>query len=187
MHLTHYALAALSAGVAGVHAGVDPPGGPPMAMQPGPSASQTRPDLAGLEIVENDMPRLKSRSTVSKPKGGADIFNKRDSCGYAKVVNKCPHDVFLWSVAWETDGPFRIGCGEEYCEKFERGGVALEIVQDRHSYDEDCDKLVFYYKLSDGDVYYDLYEKYGHPFEGHKVALIPEERHCPKEIWDDGM
>lgn len=143
------------------------------------------PDLTESE-AEGGMPMLKGRSDVSKPKGGADLF-KRDSCGYAKVVNKCQHDVFLWSVAWETDGPFRIGCGEEYCEKFERGGVDLEIVQDSSSYDDDCDKLVFYYKLSsDGNVYYDLYEKYGHPFEGHEIALIPEERSCPKEIWDDG-
>lgn len=183
MHLTHYALAALSAGVAGIHAGVSPPGGPPMAMQPG----QPEPPIITGTEVDMDMPKLKGRSDVSKPKGGADLF-KRDSCGYARVVNKCSHDVFLWSVAWETDGPFKIGCGEEYCEEFERGGVALEIVKDRGSFDDDCDKLVFYYKLSnDGDVYYDLYEKYGHPFEGHKIALVPEERDCPKEIWDDGM
>ncbi|ROW01355.1 hypothetical protein VMCG_05986 [Cytospora schulzeri] len=177
MHITHYALAALSVGVAGVQAGSGTP-----------ERHGEQVDFSGVEL-ENSMPKLKSRSAVSKPRGGDALFKrgKWDGCGYAKVVNKCPHDVFLWSVAWETDGPFRIGCGEEYCEKFERGGVALEIVTDEDSWHDDCDKLVFYYKLADhGEVYYDLYEKYGHPFEGHTVALVPEERDCPKEIWDDG-
>lgn len=178
MHITPYALAALSAGVACVQAGTGTPEGY------GEQVEGFKSEL------KSNMPKLKSRSTVSKPRSGEDLFKRGgwdDGCGYAKVVNKCPYDVFLWSVAWETDGPFRIGCGEEYCEKFERGGVALEIVTDRDSWHDDCEKLVFYYKLAGrGEIYYDLYEKYGHPFEGCKVALVPEERDCPKEIWDDG-
>ncbi|KAF3761778.1 hypothetical protein M406DRAFT_234530, partial [Cryphonectria parasitica EP155] len=104
--------------------------------------------------------------------------------GHAKVINKCPYDVFLWSVAWNTDGPFKIGCGEEYCEEFSKGGgVALEIVKEEADYYEDCDKLVFYYKLDDyGNVFYDLYDKYGHPFAGHKLVLKSEDAQCPKEI-----
>lgn len=119
---------------------------------------------------------------MSKPRGWGD------SCGSAKVVNNCPYDVYLWSVSWDTDGPYTIGCGEEYVEEFDEGGVCLEIVTDEDDWYDDCEKLIFYYELADhGEVYYDLYEKYGHPFEGDTVALRPEERSCPKEVWDDGM
>lgn len=93
----------------------------------------------------------------------------------------------MWSVAWDTDGPYTIGCRQEYVEKYLKGGVALEIVTDKDSWYNDKDKLILYYKKYDKKVYYDLYEKYGHPFEGHKVSLKPEEDYCPAEYWDDGM
>lgn len=49
----------------------------------------------------------------------------------AKVVNKCSYPVYLWSVAFDTDGPHEINCGEEYVEKYLNGGVALEIVKQK--------------------------------------------------------
>jgi hypothetical protein len=106
--------------------------------------------------------------------------------GHAKVVNFCPYDVYLWSVAWDTDGPYKIGCRQEYVEKYLKGGVALEIVTDKDKWYHDNDKLILYYKKDHGKVHYDLYDKYGHPFEGHKVVLEPEEDYCPAEYWDDG-
>lgn len=106
--------------------------------------------------------------------------------GHAKVVNFCPYDVYLWSVAWDTDGPYKIGCRQQYVEKYLEGGVALEIVKDKHHWYHDDDKLILYYKKDYGKVHYDLYDKYGHPFEGHKVVLEPEEHYCPAEYWDDG-
>ncbi|POS69254.1 Bys1 family protein [Diaporthe helianthi] len=106
--------------------------------------------------------------------------------GHAKVVNFCPYDVYLWSVAWDTDGPYKIGCRQEYVEKYLEGGVTLEIVKDKHNWYYDHDKLILYYKKDYGKVHYDLYDKHGHPFEGHKVALKPEEDYCPAEYWDDG-
>lgn len=107
--------------------------------------------------------------------------------GHAKVVNFCPYDVYLWSVAWDTDGPYKIGCRQEYVEKYLKGGVALEVVKDKESWYGDHDKLILYYKKYDDKVWYDLYDKYGHPFDGHKVVLKPEEDYCPSEYWEDGM
>lgn len=107
--------------------------------------------------------------------------------GHAKVVNFCPYDVYLWSVAWDTDGPYKIGCRQEYVEKYLKGGVALEIVKDKEYWYKDQEKLILYYKKWEEKVYYDLYDKYGHPFDGHKVVLKPEEDYCPAEYWEDGM
>ncbi|KAK2597857.1 hypothetical protein N8I77_012615 [Diaporthe amygdali] len=124
-----------------------------------------------------------------KPPGKPDLHKKPDyyeGYGHARVVNFCPFEVYLWSVAWDTDGPYTIGCRQEYVEKYLKGGVALEIVTDKDSWYNDKDKLILYYKKYDKKVYYDLYEKYGHPFEGHKVSLKPEEDYCPAEYWDDG-
>lgn len=109
-----------------------------------------------------------------------------EDCGHATVVNKCPYDVYLWSVAWDMDGPYKIGCGEAYIEKYIKGGVALEIVKDKKDWYDDCNKLILYYKLSGGNVYYDMYDKHGHPFEGTKIELKPEYYECPKIEWDDG-
>lgn len=211
MHLAHYALAALSAGVTGIQAGSHHPtplsSGPlgPLDLagpsEPPPPSSGSpqrhkRSDRLGLakhedEEHERGLPKLKGRSNMSKLKDGSDLFKRGgydDGCGYAKVVNNCRDDVFLWSVAYDTDGPYKIGCGEEYREPYDDGGVALEIVWHEDDWYDDCEKLVFYYKLADHDeIYYDLYEKYGHPFEGHRVSLVPDERDCPSQIWDDGM
>lgn len=109
-----------------------------------------------------------------------------DDCGHAIVVNKCPYDVWLWSVGHDTDGPYRIGCGEQYIEKYNEDGVALELVKDKHDWHKDQNKLIFYYKLYGGEVLYDIYGKQGHPFGGHKIRLKPEDPTCPRVTLDNG-
>lgn len=102
-----------------------------------------------------------------------------EGCGHAIVVNQCPYDVYLWSIAsYDRDGPYKIGCGEEYTEKFiDTSGVALEV--QREGYAGCDDKLVLYYKLAHGKVFYDLYSKGNYTIDG-KAVLEPEDEYCPK-------
>lgn len=110
----------------------------------------------------------------------------KDGDGHAVIINKCPYDVWLWSVCDNTVGPFRIGCNEKYVEQYKPGGVALELVSDKSDWDYEDKKLVFYYKLEDGEVVYGLDGRYSNPCGGHKVVLQPEEPTCPRVYLEDG-
>lgn len=57
--------------------------------------------------------------------------SKKPEAPSARVVNQCDFPVYLWSVAWDTDGPYDIETGDAYVEKFVKGGVALEIVTEK--------------------------------------------------------
>ena len=198
MRFTPCVLAGLSATAAGVQAAGDPPGygnkpdygPPPPPSYPDYGKKPDYPDYGSPPPPsypdygkKPDYPDYGKKPDYPKP----DYPDYHEGYGHAKVVNFCPYDVYLWSVAWDTDGPYKIGCRQEYVEKYLRGGVALEIVTNKDTWYKDNDKIILYYKKHDNKVHYDLYDKYGHPFNGHKVALKPEENYCPAEYWDDGM
>lgn len=167
--------------------------------------------LAGNSLGQDDSrPTIQHRYHAQVPARRDDVLEKKefstrevgdakasggyhggpDACedyGHAVVVNKCPYDVWLWSIAHDTDGPYRLGCGEAYIEKYyDRCGVAIEVVKHRHDWDSDTNKLVFYYKIHYGQVLYDLYGNCGNSFGGHKLVLRPEDHSCPKVEMDDG-
>lgn len=102
-----------------------------------------------------------------------------EGCGHAIVVNKCPYDVYLWSIAsYDKDGPYKLGCGMEYTETFtKKSGVALEVKKEGSEWCDD--KLVLYYKLAHGKVFYDLFSKGDYAVDG-KAVLEPEDEYCPK-------
>lgn len=106
--------------------------------------------------------------------------------GHALVVNKCPFDIYLWSIAEDRDGPYRVRHGEEYVEEFIPRHVSLRIVRDKQDYYGKDNELVLTYEKRWGHVSYDLYEAYGgHPFDGHRITLMAEG--CPAVIWNDGI
>lgn len=191
MRFSPYVLAGLSATAAGVQAVSDPPdygkkpdyGAPPPPSYPDYGKKPDYPDYG----KKPDYPDYGKKPDYPKKPDYHEEPDYHKGYGQAKVVNFCPYDVYLWSVAWDTDGPYKVGCRQEYVEKYLKGGVALEIVKDKDHWYKDHDKLILYYKKEYEKVHYDLYDKYGHPFDGHKVVLKPEEDYCPAEYWEYGM
>lgn len=177
MYFNPYALVSLTA-VAGVLTGNDF------------GHDEPRPVIQHRYHARNDvLEKKESLKEVGHTKAPGGYHDDPDEgCGHAVVVNKCPYDVWLWSVAHDTDGPYRVGCGEEYIEKYyEKCGVALEVVKHREDWQTDENKLVFYYKIHYGQVLYDLYGDCGVSFGGHKLVLRPEDQTCPKVVLEDGM
>lgn len=119
MHVSAAMIADLSAAV-GVLAGEYPSEPPILSGAPGYPAPKSSQYL--------DPHLTHATSGSSKP---TDLPKPGEECPSAKVVNKCPYPVYLWSVAFDTDGPHEINCGEEYVEKYIKGGVALEIVKEK--------------------------------------------------------
>lgn len=205
MRFTPYVLAGLSATAAGVQAVGDPPDYgkkpdyPDYGKKPDYPDYGKKPDYPDYKKPDYKKPDYhkepdyhKDHDYHKEPDYHKDYdydddYDYHKGYGHAKVVNFCPYDVYLWSVAWDTDGPYKIGCRQEYVEKYLKGGVALEVVKEKESWYKDHSKLILYYKKDYGKVHYDLYDKYGSPFDGHKVVLKPEEDYCPAEYWEHGM
>lgn len=65
--------------------------------------------------------------------------------------------------------------------------IAHTRMSHREDWSDGKDKLIFYYKIDNGSqVYYDLYDKYGSPFQGSKLVLKSPDETCPQKVWDDG-
>lgn len=121
--------------------------------------------------------------------------------GNAIVHNKCPYDVYLWSVG-SAIGPKQVlAAGEgKYSEPFHRddvsGGIALKITRTPNGLYDSSPQLSFAYALDapqegvEQKVWWDPSNVFGNPFKGEVVTVKPSCEQggaCEQICWPDGV
>ncbi|KAK4114800.1 hypothetical protein N656DRAFT_704801 [Canariomyces notabilis] len=112
--------------------------------------------------------------------------------GMARVVNKCPETVHVWSVGSEMAGPYALGTnGGFYAEEFRKdprtGGKALKITRSADGLYNGSPQTIFAYNLDNDKVWYDLSDIFGDAFVGKKLVVESAEQSCPSIIWPTGV
>ncbi|KAK8149681.1 hypothetical protein G3M48_006109 [Beauveria asiatica] len=111
--------------------------------------------------------------------------------GLAKVTNQCGFEVTLWSVGKDISVGHTLAKGESYAEPFavdpKTGGRTLKITRDRDGLFTGKPQTNFAYSLTPPNVWYDLSDVFGDPFEGHKLRLASDDDTCPAVQWDKGV
>lgn len=112
--------------------------------------------------------------------------------GKARVVNKCPGSVHLWSVGSSVDGPHEIAAnGGAYEEEFRKdpitGGIALKVTRHADGLYTGAPQTVFAYNQENAGVWYDLSDVFGDAFAGKKVVVASDDATCQKIIWPTGV
>jgi hypothetical protein len=116
--------------------------------------------------------------------------------GNAIVHNYCNFTVYLWSVGTDVQPVQTLPPNDLYIEQFHEdpktGGIAIKLTTDPDGLYTSAPQMVFAYNLSyfkgRGDngeqVWYDLSDVFGDPFQGYPVTLRPSE---PSIEWANGV
>ncbi|KAF2431398.1 hypothetical protein EJ08DRAFT_659992 [Tothia fuscella] len=112
--------------------------------------------------------------------------------GNARVVNKCPFQVTLWSVGGSVSSPYNIAAsGGTYSEPFVRdpqtGGKALKLTIQPDGLYTGKPQTVFAYNLDGGQVWYDLSDVFGDAFAGKRIVEQSAIATCPAIVWGNGI
>lgn len=110
--------------------------------------------------------------------------------GQATVNNNCDFPVYIWSVGSGVDYAGEFPTGESFTEDLVRddvtGGRAIKITTVEDGLYNGAPQTIFAYTLDPEQVWYDLSDVFGSPFEGHSVVLEPTEEDCESIVWEDG-
>lgn len=110
--------------------------------------------------------------------------------GDAKIHNKCPDPVYVWSVGSSVSGVHKVECGETYHEQFYRdptsGGISLKILRTPGGLYDGSPQLNFAYTLDPGRVWYDLSSVFGSAFKGETLSVTSSNKECPGICWPHG-
>ncbi|KAA8644271.1 hypothetical protein EYZ11_002856 [Aspergillus tanneri] len=138
--------------------------------------------LASLGIAQPNMARPSPMPTSSM----SPMSNQ--TTGHAVVINECTHAIYLWSVSSTMGSQITLAPQENYTEVFhhddQSGGVSLKVTTVKDGLYNSAPQTVFAYNLVDRNVWYDLSDVFGDPFQGHLVTLLPSE---PAINWEDGV
>lgn len=111
--------------------------------------------------------------------------------GNARVVNKCDHDVHVWSVGSQVAGPYKLAKGGDYSEQFHKdpvtGGIALKVTRNADGLYTGAPQTVFAYNLDNAGVWYDLSDVFGDAFVGSKLTVSSADQTCQSIIWPNGV
>jgi hypothetical protein len=112
--------------------------------------------------------------------------------GMARVVNKCPDTVHVWSVGSSVSGPYALGTnGGFYAEEFRKdpvtGGKALKVTKNADGLYTGAPQTIFAYNLDGDNIWYDLSDVFGDAFVGKKLVVASQESTCPSIIWPNGV
>lgn len=114
-----------------------------------------------------------------------------DHIGYARVVNRCEHPVYLWSVGSSVGPRQTIKPGGRYSELLHKdpisGGVALKVTTTKNGLYDGSPQTNFAYNLDGSTVWYDLSDVFGDPFAGDILKVVPSKTTCPKICWAEGV
>ena len=105
----------------------------------------------------------------------------------AFVKNHCTQPVWIWSVAdvWDSWGPFQIDPDTTpYNETFRQrpsGGISIKIATEYNGGNVPNDAITQfeYTYVPGGDLWYDISNVNGYPFEHGGLELIPSTESCP--------
>ncbi len=111
--------------------------------------------------------------------------------GKAKVVNKCPFEVTLWSVGTDISPAYTLTArGGQYSEQYTRdpktGGRALKITRERDGLYTGKPQTNFAYTLDPNQIWYDLSDVFGDPFLNHRIQVVSSNSQCQSIVWPDG-
>lgn len=107
--------------------------------------------------------------------------------GQAVVENKCDFPVYLWSVSdsvgsMETLDSNSGNYSETYRTNADGGGISLKISRDQSQ----SEVTQFEYTLNN-DLWYDISNINGYPFEKYGLTLIPTGANCPNVLCAAGV
>lgn len=129
--------------------------------------------------------------------GSARVFEMNThayskDAGCAKIENKCDFPVTIHSVGKTIEGPFTLECGDVYSETFRKdpvaGGIAIKVTKHKNDlFKAGKPQTIFAYNLDDNEVYYDLSNVFGCPFEGCKLVEKSDKKSCPKIVFPNGV
>ncbi|KAI9830544.1 MAG: hypothetical protein M1819_005502 [Sarea resinae] len=109
-------------------------------------------------------------------------FTSVVSAGTATVQNNCGYDVYVWSVADQADAPMTtLNSGNpSYSEAFRTNGNGGGISIKLSTQNDQSTVTQFEYTLSsdESNVYYDLSNINGNPFEQGGTSLTPSDSSC---------
>jgi hypothetical protein len=110
--------------------------------------------------------------------------------GTARVINNCNFSVFLWSMGDNADGPYQLDntgtYSEPYGVKSDGSGKALALSLTNDGIFTSQPTLTFAYALTNGQVWYNLSEDYGQPFD-QTLVQVPSDTSCTSNVWDGGV
>jgi len=111
--------------------------------------------------------------------------------GSARVVNKCPFPVTLWSVGSSVSQPYTLGPrGGSYGEVFRRdpqtGGIAIKITREPDGLYTGRPQTVFAYNLDGATIWYDLSDVFGDAFAGNRLVEASANAACGAIVWPNG-
>lgn len=108
--------------------------------------------------------------------------------GSAIIQNQCSFPVYLWSVS-NVAGPMQelAPNGGEYSEVYQNnpngGGVSIKIASSEAA----PNVTQFEYTLEGADLWYDLSNINGYPFENWGVSVVPSDSKCNQVICPAGV
>jgi hypothetical protein len=111
----------------------------------------------------------------------------------ARVHNKCPVAVHLWSVGSTISPPFLLAAKTgTYAETFRRdpvsGGIAIKIMIPPGTLTTPgAPQTIFAYNLDGHTVWYDLSDVFGNAFAGKRMVLASAETACAVIEWPNGV
>lgn len=112
--------------------------------------------------------------------------------GYAGVENLCDFDVYTWYVGGNVSdvkiNPAHAGYqGEKYTLDPESGGRVIKMTTEEDGLYNGSPQLNLAYTLDGAQVWYDMSEVFGSPFEGHELFLHAIDDDCEDVEWKDGV
>lgn len=124
---------------------------------------------------------------------GVAIFNSSsvNGVGTAFIENWCNSEVYVWSVANVLNdtvnylAPTIGGFNETYRTNPNSGGISLKIATTED--DSIITQFEYTYNPSNPNVYYDISNVNGYPFEEWGLALSPSAPNCPSVSCDPGV
>jgi hypothetical protein len=108
--------------------------------------------------------------------------------GRAIIVNHCEAPIYIWSVGTVIRDPVALLPGSRYGETFRQdhkaGGIAIKISTEEGGLYNSAPLTIFAYNVNGQNVWYDLSDVFGDPFNGHPVVLSPAD---PPISWANGI
>lgn len=121
----------------------------------------------------------------------AAFVESASALGKARVVNKCPFSVTLWSVGSAISQPTTLAQGGSYGETFSRdpvtGGRAIKVTVQPDGLYTGKPETIFATNLQDNTIWYDLSDVFGDAFNGKKVTVSSANTACPQIVWSNGV
>ena len=111
--------------------------------------------------------------------------------GRAVVHNNCPDTVYLWSVGGAVGPRQTLLPNDVYSESFYHdaasGGVSLKITRGPDGLWDGSAQTNFAYSLTGDQVWYDLSNVFGAPFEGSTLSVKSDDPNCGGICFPEGL